>query len=58
MPTIQGLKKYLKTTVLDDNIKFNKIENDKIYATLKNGKQVYWAINEDLTLKSNWYYNA
>jgi hypothetical protein len=56
MGTIQGLKKFLKTTVLDDKLRFGAITKDKIFATLESGAKVYWLINEDLTVKSSWYY--
>ena len=56
MNTIQGLKKFLKTTVLGDKLKFGAITKDRVFATLESGAKVYWLINEDLTLKSSWYY--
>lgn len=58
MNTIQGLKKFLKTTVLEDKLRFGAITKDRIYATLESGAKVYWLINEDLTVKSTWYYSV
>lgn len=58
MNTLKKLKKFLKTLTLDDNLKFGKLEGDKLFATLDNGEKVYWLINGDLTLKSNWYYKV
>lgn len=59
---IEKVKKLLRKDIeaLGDKVKFGKIENGKLYATIirEDGREdkVYWRINQDGRLESLWYY--
>ena len=55
--SLAKLKKFLKeNATLDDNLKFTKFENGKLFALLDSGQKIYWVVNPDFTVKNIWYY--